>query len=201
MNRTWFCFGVLLVALAMVVACGKPPQEDMDSTKAALEEARTAQADKWASAEFQAAEGSMNDAQAEMDAQSQKWMKNYDKTKQLLAKAKQDAESAKSAAATNKESAKQAATAGIADATSALEAAKTALKRAPVGKDTKADLALFSQDLDGLATTLTEAQTAMGSEDYNGARDKASSVKEKADSIKQQIDEAAAKRAGAKKKK
>ena len=55
MNRTWFCFGVLLVALAMVVACGKPPQEDMDSAKAALEDARTAQADKWASAEFQAA--------------------------------------------------------------------------------------------------------------------------------------------------
>jgi colicin import membrane protein len=201
MNRTWICFGVLLMALAMVVACGKPPQEDMDSAKAVLEEARTAQADKYASAEFQAAEGSMNDAQAEMDAQSQKWIKNYDKTKELLAKAKQDAETAKSAAATNKEAAKQAATTAIADATTSLDAAKAALKGAPVGKDTKADLALFSQDLDGLATTLTEAQTAMGSEDYNGAKDKASSVKEKADSIKQQIDEAAAKRAGAKKKK
>ena len=80
-----------------------------------------------------------------------------------------------------------------------MEAAKTALAGAPKGKDTKADLALFQQDLDGMSTTLSEAQTAMQSEDYTTAKDKANSVKEKATSISDQIAQAAAKKAGGKK--
>jgi hypothetical protein len=200
MKRSWFGLAVLVMALVTVVACGKPPQEDMDAAKAAMDDAKSAQADKWASTEFQAAESSMNAAQAEVDAQSQKWFKNYDKAKEMMNTAKSDAEKAKAAGIANKEAAKNAAGTAIADATTALEAAKTALAGAPKGKDTKADLELFKQDLEGLAATLTEAQTAVGSEDYNTAKDKADSVKEKATSISDQIAQAAAKRAGGKKK-
>lgn len=200
MKRSWFGLAVLVMALVTVVACGKPPQEDIDAAKAAMDDAKSAQADKWASTEYQAAESSMNAANAEVEAQGQKWFKNYDKAKELMNTAKSDAEKAKTASVANKEAAKNAATTAIADATSAVEAAKTALAGAPKGKDTKADLELFKQDLDGLAATLTEAQTAMGSEDYNTAKDKANSVKEKAASISDQIAQAAAKRAGGKKK-
>lgn len=196
MKRSWFGTAVLVLALVAVVACGKPPQGDMDAAKAAMDQARDAQADKWAPTEYQAAESSMSNAQAEMDAQSQKWFKNYDRTKEMLGQAKADAERAMSAAAANKETAKQEATTAIADATTALDAAKVAVEKAPKGKDTKADLALFSQDLEGLAATLSEAEAAMGSEDYNTARDKANAVREKATSISDQIAEAAAKRSG-----
>lgn len=199
MKRSWLGMAVLVVALATVIACGKPPQAEMDSAKAALEDAKTAQADKYASAEYQAAESSINAAQAEIDAQSQKMFKNYDKAKELANTAKADADKAKEAAATNMETAKNEATTAISDATTALENAKTALAGAPKGKDTKADLALFQQDLDGLAATLSEAQTAMSSNDYMTARDKANSVKEKATSISDQIAQAAATRSGAKK--
>jgi len=199
MKRSWFGLAVLVMALVTVVACGKPPQEDIDAAKAALEAAKTAQAEKWADTDYQTAESSLSAAQAEVDAQAQKWFKNYDKAKELMTTAKADAEKAAAAAVANKETARNEATTAIADATTAIEAATTALAGAPKGKDTKADLELFKQDLDGLAATLTEAQSAMGSEDYNAAKDKASSVKEKATSISDQIAQAAAKRAGGKK--
>jgi hypothetical protein len=190
---------VLVMALVTVVACGKPPQQEIDAAKAALDAAKNAQADKWAGTDYQTAESSLSAAQAEVDAQAQKWFKNYDKAKELMNTAKADAEKAAAAAVANKETAKNEATTAIADATTALEAAKTALAGAPKGKDTKADLELFKQDLEGLAATLTEAQTAMGTEDYMGAKDKANSIKEKATSISDQIAQAAAKRAGGKK--
>jgi len=190
---------VLVMALVTVVACGKPPQQEIDAAKAALDAAKSAQADKWASTDYQTAESSLSAAQLEVDAQAQKWFKNYDKAKELMNTAKADAEKAATAAVANKETAKNEATTAIADATTALEAANTALAGAPKGKDTKADLELFKQDLEGLAATLTEAQTAMGTEDYMGAKDKANSIKEKATSISDQIAQAAAKRAGGKK--
>jgi hypothetical protein len=199
MKRSWFGMAVLVMALVTVVACGKPPQQEIDAAKAALDAAKSAQADKWASTDYQTAESSLSAAQAEVDAQAQKWFKNYDKAKELMNTAKADAEKAAAAAVSNKETAKNEATTAIADATTALEAAKTALTGAPKGKDTKADLELFKQDLEGLAATLTEAQTAMGTEDYMGAKDKANSIKEKATSISDQIAQAAAKRAGGKK--
>ena len=199
MKRSWFGMAVLVMALVTVVACGKPPQQEIDAAKAALDAAKNAQADKWAGTDYQTAESSLSAAQAEVDAQAQKWFKNYDKAKELMNTAKADAEKAAAAAVANKETAKNEATTAIADATTALEAAKTALAGAPKGKDTKADLELFKQDLEGLAATLTEAQTAMGSEDYLGAKDKANSIKEKAASISDQIAQAAAKRAGGRK--
>ena len=199
MKRSWFGMAVLVMALVTVVACGKPPQQEIDAAKAALDAAKSAQADKWASTDYQTAESSLSAAQLEVDAQAQKWFKNYDKAKELMNTAKADAEKAATAAVANKETAKNEATTAIADATTALEAANTALAGAPKGKDTKADLELFKQDLEGLAATLTEAQTAMGTEDYMGAKDKANSIKEKATSISDQIAQAAAKRAGGKK--
>lgn len=197
MKRSWLGLAVLAMVLA-TVACAKPPQADIDAAKAAMDDAQP-MAEKWASTEWQAAQSSYSAAQAEIDAQNQKWFKNYDKAKELLAQAKSGAEAAKAAATTNMETAKNEATTAIADATAAIEAAKTALAGAPKGKDTKADLALFQQDLDGLATTLTEAQTAMQSEDYNTAKDKANLIKEKAASISDQIAQAAAKKAGVRK--
>jgi len=198
MKRSWLGLAVLAMVLTMI-ACAKPPQADIDAAKAAMDDAQP-MAEKWASTEWQAAQSNMSAAQAEIDAQNQKWFKNYDKAKELLAQTKSSAEAAKAAATTNMETAKNEANTAIADATSALEAAKTALAGAPKGKDTKADLALFQQDLDGLGTTLTEAQTALQAQDYNTAKDKANSVKEKAASISDQVAQAAAKKAGAKKK-
>ena len=195
MKRTGIGFAVLAMMLVTFSACGgDPPQQEMAAAQAALDQTKEGGAEKWASTEFQAAEGAMNAAQSEMDAQGQKWFKNFDKTKELAAQVITDAERAQSAAVTNKENRRLEATTVIEEAKVALEGALATLKGARVGKDTKADLALFKQDLEGLAASLSEAEVAMEQEEYSNARDTAVTVKEKATSIREQIAGAGAKK-------
>src|SRR5262245_11085607 len=106
MNRRLHVIAVVALLGLVAVACGKAPQEDVDAAKAEIDKARQAKADTWAPNEFQSAEQSMAAAEAEIQTQNAKWMKNYDKAKELLARAKEDAAKATSAAATNEAQAK-----------------------------------------------------------------------------------------------
>src|SRR6266705_3121609 len=172
---------VALIAVA-AVACAKAPQEDVDAAKADMDKARQVQAETWAPNEFQAADQAMTAADAEIQDQNGKWMKNYDK--------------ATTAAAANKEQAKKDAEAAVAAADTALQTAEGNLKVAPVGKDSKADLALYKSDLETLKGTLDQARQAFSSEDYKKALESANSVKEKATSIADKLEEAKKKRSG-----
>jgi serine phosphatase RsbU (regulator of sigma subunit) len=192
---------VSIAALSMFVAvgCAKPPQDEINSTQAEMDRAKQAQAETWAPNEIKAAEEGMSAANAEISAQNEKWMKNYDKAKELLAKAREDAAKAAEAAAANKEQARKDAEATIAAADTAVQAAEAALKVAPVTKDSKADLELFKNDVTTLKSTLDAARQSFGSEDFKKALESATSVKDQATSIATQLEEAKAKRAGARK--
>ncbi len=182
---------VTLGALSMflVVGCARPPQELIKTTQAELDRAR-AQAQTWAPTELKAADEAMSAAQAEIDAQNEQWLKNYDRATQFLKAAKEGAIKAAEAAVTNKEQARKDAEAAIADADAAVQGAEAALKVAPVTKDSKADLELFKNDLTTLKSTLDGARRSFGSEDYKKALESASSVKNQASSVAAQIEAA-----------
>ena len=184
-------------AVAALTACAKAPQEDINAAQAEIDRAKQAQAEVWAPNEFQGADQAMTAANAEIAAQDQKWMKNYDKAKELLAQAKDQATQAATAAAANKEQARRDAETALTDADTALQAAEAALKVAPVTKDSKADLELYKSDLATLRTTLDGARAAFASEDYKKALESTASVKDKAGTIAQQLEEAKKKRTAA----
>jgi hypothetical protein len=186
------------VVMILAVGCAKPPQEDISAAQAEMDKARQAQAETWAANEYRGANEAMNAAQAEINAQNEKWFKNYDKAKELLATAKADAAKASEAAVANKAQAKSDAEAAMTAADTALGTAEAALKVAPVTKDSKADLELFKNDLATLRSTLDAAKASFASEDYKKALESANSVKDQATSIATQLEEAKAKRAGAK---
>jgi len=196
MNRRLSIISVVALVAVAAVACGKVPQEDVDAAKADMDKARQVQAETWAPTEFQAADQAMTAADAEIQDQNGKWMKNFDKAKELLAKAREEAAKAATAAAANKEQAKKDAEASIAAADTALQTAEGNLKVAPVGKDSKADLALYKSDLETLRGTLEQAKQGFASEDYKKALESANSVKEKATSIADKLEEAKKKRSG-----
>lgn len=187
------------VVMFLAVGCAKPPQDDISAAQAEMDKARQAQAETWAANEFRGANEAMNAAQAEISAQNEKWFKNYDKAKELLATAKTDAAKASEAAVANKEQAKNDANAAMTAADTALTTAEADLKVAPVTKDSKADLELFKNDLATLRSTLDAAKASFGSEDYKKALESANSVKDQATSIATQLEEAKAKRSGVKK--
>lgn len=177
--------GLLVLTTIGVTACSKPPAEAMQAGSAALEEAKSAGAETFASAELQKAQDLLNRAEAEKKVQDEKFVlfRSYDETAKLYEQAKTEATAATAAAATGKEQARAEATVAVEAAKAALAAASEAVANAPKSKDSKADLELWANDLATYSTTLTEAESAIASEDFAGAKAKADGVTDKANEI------------------
>jgi len=129
-------------------------------------------------------------AEVEVTTQSKKFFKKYGKAKETLAKITTDAAALRTTVAARKEEAKNNALSAQDEAKMALEEAKALLENAPRGKGTQADIEAFSADLKALEDSLAEVQQALDSEDYLGAVDKATIIKEKASGISIQIQQA-----------
>jgi hypothetical protein len=175
-----------------LVACATPPTADIDAVKTAISGADAAGAADYAADSLKAAQDAQAALDAELKAQEGNWMKSYDKAKELAAAAKAAGEKATTDATAGKEKAKADATQGIADAKAALTAAQELLAKAPKGKGTAADLAAMKTDLETAATTITEAEAALGSVKYLDAKAKAASAKAAADKVTADVEAAKA---------
>jgi colicin import membrane protein len=184
-----------------LAACSKPPEQAMQAGSAALEQAKAAGAETYAADALQKAQDALNRADAEKKAQDEKFVlfRSYKSSEEMYNQAKAELDAATQAAAAGKEQAKAEATTAVDDAKAALAAANDALGKAPKSKDTKADLELWANDLGTYATTVTEAEAAIASEDYLGAKANAESVTAKAGEITTSI-EAAIEKVGAAKR-
>jgi len=181
---------LLLVALALsvfLIGCAKKPETEINNTKAALDAAIQEGAEKYAKEEAKLLNDDLTAAQDEIKVQDEKFFKNYDKAKEMLASVQAKADSLKAEIPARKEKAKN-------DAQAALDAAKTAvadanalLAKAPRGKGTMADIEALKADAAGLGDAITEAETLMTSEEYFAAADKANGIKDKAAEVSAQI--------------
>ena len=177
--------GLLVLTAIGVTACSKPPEQAMQAGSAALEEAKAAGAETYATAELQQAQDLLNRAEAEKKVQDEKFapFRDYDESAKLYGEAQVQLDAAKQAAAAAKEQARADATQAVEAARAALAAAGEAVANAPKSKDSKADLELWANDLATYSTTLTEAESAITSEDFAGAKAKADGVTDKANEI------------------
>jgi hypothetical protein len=196
--------GVLkLMALAMVVVfvlvgCGKQPTEEMNAAKASIDAFIADGAEKYDAAGAKGLNDAMKAAQDEIKVQDGKFFKDYAKAKEILVKAKADADKLKGELAAKKEEAKKNAIAAQEAATAAVAEAKALLDKAPKGKGSKADIEAFKADLKGLEDSMAEVKTAFDAEDFIVAGQKANAIKDKATGIADQV-KAAMEKVGAKK--
>jgi len=150
-------FGVLALVLGiavMTVACGAPPTADINAAKAAVTAATAAGAGDYAAASLKAAEDAQAALDAELKVQDGKWLKSYDKAKQLATDVKTAGEKAAADAEAGKAKAKADATEAIAAAKAALTEAEGLLAKAPKGKGSAADIAAMKADLTTAATAV-----------------------------------------------
>jgi len=177
-----------LMALGMT-ACSKAPEQAIQTSSAAMEEAKAAGAETYASDALQKAQDLMNQADAEKKTQDEKFVlfRSYKDSEGLYNQAAAEFASAKQAAAAGKEQTRADATAAIDGAKAAVAAAREALAGAPKSKDSKADLDLWANDLNTYDATIVEAEGAMTTEDYLGAKAQADSVTAKAGEISASI--------------
>jgi len=190
---------VSMITIFLFAGCAQQPTEEINAAKAAVEAVMAEGAQKFTAEEAKLLNDTLQSAQDEVKVQDDKIFKNYTKAKELLAKAKADAETLKVTVAAKKEEAKNNAVAAQDAAKASVAEAKALLEQAPKGKGSQADIEALKADLQGLEDSLAEAQKAADSEDYSTAVEKANTIKEKSDAISGQIKEAMAK-VGAKKK-
>jgi hypothetical protein len=184
----------LVTAAAFVFsACGSKPTQIIDEAKAQIEALAKEGADKYAPEEFKKLNDNLTAALDEVKGQEGKVFKKFGKSVEILNQVKADAEALKAALPAKIEAAKNAALALQTAAAAAVKEAEALLKKAPMGKGSKADIEAFKADLKGLNESLPQIQTALDAQDYIGAADQAKAIQEKAMSIVDQINKAIAK--------
>ena len=164
--------------LVIFPACSEKPVTSLNATEQALQEARKAGAQEYASETLKLAEDQFQKAREEMEMQEISFalLRNYKTAEELLAKAKMDAEKAVLDANTAKMQAKSDAEAAVTLARTILTEARTILAQAPVGKGSQADLQALKGDLEAADSINAELDLALGHEDYLGVKAKAQAM-------------------------
>ena len=168
---------LVLTMTVLAVGCAKPPQQELDSAKAAVTAAEQAEAPKYAPDAWDKAQQAMNAVNAEMEAQNAKFalFRSYTKAKQLIA----DATNAANAA-------------GEMDAGDLIAGQYIndlqKCRRKP--KDLRKDLEVMKGNMDGYHSQVTEIEGAFGREDYFGAKSQAESLKGQVDTMVNELEAA-----------
>jgi len=176
-----------LVAAFILSGCAKPPTQEINDSKALVEAVTNADTNTYASEELAKLNGNLTAALDEVKIQDDKWFSNFDKSKQMLAALKAEAENVTTVAAQRKEEAKNKAIAAQAEARTAIDTAKALVEKAPRGKETKADIEMFKADLTGLEESLAALQPTIDEEKYSDALNSANIIKERAGAISNDI--------------
>ena len=187
---------LVLVPALVFSGCAKPPEQEISQADEAMQAAMASQAEIYAPTEDAMAKDAMSKAKAEVETQNAKFVlfRSYSEAKTLFAAAIDASNKSKETAIVNKEAVKNEAMTLIAEAKTAVEGAGKALRTAPRGKGSKADLDAMSADLQSLNAMLPELDSAMAGEMFMDAKNKAMSVKEKAMQIQADVEAAKAKR-------
>ena len=199
MERRWGYLVLVFAVLFMLSGCSSPPQQELDAAVAAIKDAAAAGGEKYSPEDVKKLNDQIAAARDEMKAQEAKWFKSYDKSKEMLVKAKADADELKPKIAAKKEEAKKSAAAAEEAAKAAVDEAKTMLAKAPAGKESRADIEAMKADVKGLEDGLAEVATLVKGEDYLAAAAMAKAIGEKAAGVSDQVKQAMEKVAAAKK--
>ncbi|MDA8105082.1 MAG: hypothetical protein M0Z71_06830 [Nitrospiraceae bacterium] len=178
-----------LIGLLMVLAftaCSKQPVQEINAAKAAVDSAMAEGAEKYSPAEARNVNDELAAALAEVHAQDARFLKDYKKAKEMLAKTKADADTLKASLAAKKEEAKKQALAAQESAIAAVEEAKASLAKA-MRSNTAKGLDALNADATGLDDSLLEVKNLIDTEDYTTALDKADAVKKGAAALMEQV--------------
>jgi hypothetical protein len=187
-GRTTAKLLVAVLALSVfLIGCAKKPEMEINNAKASIDAAIQEGAEKYAKEEAKLLNDDLAAAMEEVKVQDEKFFKNFDKAKEMLASVQAKAESLKAEIPARKEKAKNDAQAAIDAAKTAVADANAMLAKAPKGKGTRADIEALKADAAGLEEAIKEAESLMTSEEYFAAADKANGVKDKAAEVASQV--------------
>jgi hypothetical protein len=182
-----FVFMAIIAFALIITSCAKAPQAELDAAKAALEQAKVAQADMFLVSDFNALQDSINKATTEIEAQKSKLLGNYKTAKQTLATTAAMATELVEKTALKKEEVKQEILASQAEIAGLMEENIKLVAMAPKGKEGKEAIEAIKSDLASIESSTPEIQTLVDSNNLIAAQTKASAVKQKATAINTEL--------------
>ena len=182
-------FYVLSIAVATLIftSCAKPPQAEIDAAKAALEQAKTAQADLYVEADFLAVQDSLNAVMNEIEAQSSKLFKSYGAAKEKLAVVTTQATELVAKTDVRKEEIKTEVASAESATMALIEENNALLAKAPKGKEGKEAIEAIKLDLTNITASVGEVSGLVASGDLLGAQTKVNAAKQKATDINTEL--------------
>lgn len=184
--------------LLLFTGCGKAPQQEMQAAEAAFEAADQIETEVYASDIYRMAVDTLNAAKAAKEEADSKFalFRGYGKSKELFTRAEALVKEAQTAAQSGKEQVKQEVSGLIVEAKSALDVAGDALRKAPRGKGSKADIELIRNDLNAASVAYEEAKIDFDAGKFMAAKTKLQAVRKKAQGISEEIAKATARKGG-----
>jgi hypothetical protein len=172
----------------------KAPTDKLASAEQAVNHAQTVGATTYMGEEFAKVQGMLAMAKNELAEQNDKFafLRDYEKSEQLLTTVQADAARVAAETGKKKDGAKAVAAQAQQAAKDAVKKAQNLIAMAPIGKD-RAALQAIKADVDGLAASMGEVQTAMDADDYQTAQAKALAIQDKGGQVSTKIEHVLAK--------
>ena len=186
MKKIFYVLSIVAVSL-IFTGCAKAPQAEIDAAKAALEQAKTAQADLYVEADYLAVQDSLNAVMVEIEAQSSKLFKSYGKAKEKLVVITTQATELVAKTDVRKEEIKTEVAAAEAAVTALIEENNMLLAKAPKGKEGKEAIEAIKLDLAGITASVGEVPGLVATGDLLGAQTKVNAAQQKATEINTEL--------------
>lgn len=182
--------------LVLAAGCGEAPVEHIAGAQDALERAKTSEAEAYAGDAYSMAADTLRAALAAKEEADSKFkmVRSYKETENLLARAEALANEAAREAHIEKERVRGEVTRLLTGARAVFDSAQVAIRTAPQGKGSKAEIELMKSDLAAATAALTEAQADFEADRFVQARAKLVAAMDRARGICDEIAAAAAKK-------
>ncbi len=179
----------ILIVIGLTAGCAKAPQDAMDEATAALDAAKTAEADRYAPEMYQAAQDSMAAAQAEIEAQNAQmaFSRSYSRTRQILNATTTAARAAANAAPTGKEQMRAEVETILAEVPKNVTAVNRLIQRAAGRRSTREAANAAREAIAGVDKLLADARTAFEQGDIATAHQHASQARQAVEAARQQV--------------
>lgn len=185
-----FLMTMAVMMTVIFMGCGKVPQTQIDTTNAAIEAAKIAEAPIYLSAEFTTLEATMDSIMVEIEVQNGKFFKKFDDVKVELDSALALANKLAVDAVIEKEEVKKETETLITSTKTILGENSNLLLRAPRGKEGAIVLSQIKSEITVIDATLVEVQNLYDNGLYMDAINKVKIANESATKINSELKEA-----------
>ncbi len=195
-NKFFAGITTLGIVTLLLTSCSPLPQAEIDAANAAIEQAKTAEAELYVNENYVALQDSMNSVMVNIETQKSKFIKNYSTVKEQLTAVTQLAGEVQQQAEARKEEIKVQVVNTIAEVKSLIETNRQLVLEAPKGKEGASALEAIKGELDAIETAINETTTMFENGEYLASLDKAMAAKEQAVAINTELTDVIAKYKG-----